>query len=161
MCCSPLTLSQTIPSRNYAAEIFQASIPALRHSEYIHKTINPPPTAQALLRRATRRPSLHINPRPPVSQRYLWTSTWKAAKRLTPERITSPLLYARVVRLEQEANASPNNVAKQVTLWRAILDLDTPTAYERIISRWERLLEFVRASLAEQISILTLPKGPP
>lgn len=65
-------------------------------------------------------------------------------KRLSPERVTSPLVYARVVRLEEEANASPNNVAKQVTLWRAILDLETPSAYERIISRWERLLEFVR-----------------
>jgi ATP-dependent metalloprotease len=79
-----------------------------------------------------------------VAQRHLWTSAWKAAKRLTPERVTSPLIYARVVRLEEEANASPNNVAKQVTLWRAILDLDTPSAYERIVSRWERLLEFVR-----------------
>ncbi|KAG8823517.1 hypothetical protein FRC17_009306, partial [Serendipita sp. 399] len=63
-------------------------------------------------------------------------------KRMNPERLTSPLVYARIVSLEEEANASPNNVAKQVTLWRAILELGTPSAYQKIISRWERLLEF-------------------
>lgn len=53
-------------------------------------------------------------------------------------------MYSRIVALESEANAFPHNVSKQVTLWRAILDMDTPTGHQRIINRWERLLEFVR-----------------
>ena len=109
----------------------------------MRRPFNYSPTAQALLYRSSYRPSIKPRLTPSITQRHFFTNAWKAAKRLTPERITSPVAYARVVRLEEEANASPNNVVKQVTLWRAILDLDTPTAYERIINRWERLLEFV------------------
>jgi ATP-dependent metalloprotease len=138
-----LTFLQPIASRNYAAELFQGPVPSIRHSELIRRSFGPPPTAQSVLSTRSTRPSLYATTPSLLARRQIWTSAWKAVKRFTPDRITNPMVYSRIVALEAEANAFPHNVSKQVTLWRAILDMDTPTGYQRIINRWERLLEFV------------------
>jgi hypothetical protein len=114
-----------------------------KQSKLLHHTLQSTPSARILLSHLSRRPPTQARRTPDQAHRNLWTSALKAAKKFTPEKVTSPLLYSRVVRLEEEANASPNNVAKQVTLWRAIMDIDTSSAYEKIINRWERLIEFV------------------
>jgi hypothetical protein len=45
--------------------------------------------------------------------------------------------------LEREANSAPNDVPKQIALWEGLMSLKAPVAYERITSRWERLLALV------------------
>jgi hypothetical protein len=147
ICCTfqyGLTFLQSLPSHNYAAELFQGSIPSIKHSELVKRSFGPPPTAQSVLFTRSARPSLYAATPSLLARRQIWTSAWSTVKRFTPERITNPLVYSRIVALESEANAFPHNVSKQVTLWRAILDMDTNTGHQRIINRWERLLEFVR-----------------
>lgn len=130
-----------VPTRNYAAEVLQAAPPSLNNSRILKLSYIPPQTAQTVLLRGARRPATTAHPSS-HGRRHLWTSIQKKIRSLRPERVTSPLVYSQILRLETEANAFPNNVAKQVTLWRAIMELDTPSAYDKIISRWERLLEF-------------------
>ncbi|KIM33129.1 hypothetical protein M408DRAFT_325952 [Serendipita vermifera MAFF 305830] len=136
------TVESSLPTRNYAAEVFQGAVPSIRHSELVKRSFRAPQTAQSILSTRSTRPQQYASCPSLVARRQIWTSAWNTVKRLTPERITNPVVYSRVVALEAEANAFPHNVSKQVTLWRAILDLDTSASYDRIINRWERLIEF-------------------
>ncbi|KAG8755147.1 hypothetical protein FRC14_004309 [Serendipita sp. 396] len=134
------SIEHSLPSRNYAAEVLKTAKPSLRNSSLLSRHFEAPSATRVML--SARRSKVLSTPKSPLARRHIWTSVQKMVKRMNPERLTSPLVYARIISLEEEANASPNNVAKQVTLWRAILELGTSSAYQKIISRWERLLEF-------------------
>lgn len=54
-----------------------------------------------------------------------------------------PRVLAQIHLLETAANASPKYVEAQVAYYQALVDSGLPNAYQRVISRWERMLEFV------------------
>ena len=58
----------------------------------------------------------------------------------------SPTVVAHITRLEAEANVSPHDVSKQLALFEALRDTDMKSSYEVIVSRWERMCEFVRSA---------------
>lgn len=57
--------------------------------------------------------------------------------------IPSPQLVAHITRLEAEANVHPHDVVKQLALFEALVDTKLPSSYALVISRWERMCEFV------------------
>lgn len=61
-----------------------------------------------------------------------------------PVTTPAPLVVAHVTRLEAEANVHPHDVAKQLALYQALLDTKLKSSYDLVISRWERMCEFVR-----------------
>lgn len=60
-----------------------------------------------------------------------------------PPPTPSPTVVAQITRLEGEANANPHDVAKQLALFQALVDTKLKSSYELVISRWERMCEFV------------------
>lgn len=56
----------------------------------------------------------------------------------------SPLVVAHITRLEAEANVHPHDVVKQLALFQALADTKLKSSYDLVISRWERMCEFVR-----------------
>lgn len=63
-----------------------------------------------------------------------------------PSSTPAPAVVAKVARLEAEANANPNDVAKQLALYQALVDTQVKAGYEVVITRWERMCEFNSAS---------------
>jgi ATP-dependent metalloprotease len=58
----------------------------------------------------------------------------------------SPLTIAGIARLEADANAAPHDVPRQLALFEALTATRVRAGYDVIISRWERMCEFVRIS---------------
>lgn len=61
-----------------------------------------------------------------------------------PAPLPTPHVVAHITRLEAEANVQPHDVAKQVALFDALVATKMKSSYELVISRWERMCEFVR-----------------
>ncbi|KAF8582330.1 ATP-dependent metallopeptidase Hfl [Ramaria rubella] len=57
-----------------------------------------------------------------------------------------PRTLAQLYHLEVAANASPNYVPAQLAYFQALVDSGISRGYQRITSRWERLLEFDQSS---------------
>ncbi|KAF8628321.1 hypothetical protein AX15_003868 [Amanita polypyramis BW_CC] len=62
--------------------------------------------------------------------------------RQNPSPIPSPHVVAHITRLEADANVHPQDVEKQLTLFRALVDTRLPSSYELIVTRWERMCEY-------------------
>jgi hypothetical protein len=56
----------------------------------------------------------------------------------------SPAAIAGISRLESEANANPQDLGKQLALFEGLAGTKTKAGYDVIVSRWERMCEFVR-----------------
>jgi ATP-dependent metalloprotease len=67
--------------------------------------------------------------------------------RPNPKSIPSPQVVALITRLEADANVSPHDVDKQLALFRALVDTRMPSSYELVVTRWDRMCEFVRLLL--------------
>jgi len=70
-----------------------------------------------------------------------------------PAPSPSPLIVAHITRLEAEANVQPQDVEKQLALFRALMETKLKTSYELVINRWEQMCEFVgcRNSCCERV----------
>jgi ATP-dependent metalloprotease len=64
-----------------------------------------------------------------------------------PTQSPSPQVVAHITRLEAEANVQPHDVPKQLALYQALTETKLKSSYELIITRWERMCEFVRVLL--------------
>lgn len=63
--------------------------------------------------------------------------------RTKPTPTPSPSTIADISLLEAAANINHNDVDKQIALYEALLTTKVKAGYDTIISRWERLSEFV------------------
>ena len=54
-----------------------------------------------------------------------------------------PQVVANIASIEVDADANPHNVEKQLALFRALVDANVKAGYDVLISRWERMCEFV------------------
>ncbi|KAG2063818.1 ATP-dependent metallopeptidase Hfl [Suillus decipiens] len=76
----------------------------------------------------------------------------------------APAVVAKVARLEAEANANPDDVAKQLALYQVLVDTQVKAGYEVVITRWERMCEFnsgsplLRSDAAFQLYLTSLLK---
>jgi len=61
-----------------------------------------------------------------------------------PTAAPTPLVVAHITRLEAEANVHPHDVSKQLILFEALSNTKLKSSYDLIITRWERMCEFVR-----------------
>ncbi|KAG1756777.1 ATP-dependent metallopeptidase Hfl [Suillus paluster] len=77
----------------------------------------------------------------PCLRRALSLFPWSKASS-TP----APAVVAKVARLEADANANPDDVAKQLSLYQVLVDTQVKAGYEVVITRWERMCEFNSAS---------------
>ena len=66
--------------------------------------------------------------------------------RFKPATAPTPLVVAHITRLEAEANVHPHDMAKQLAFFEALLATKLKTSYELIITRWEKMCEFVSSS---------------
>lgn len=66
--------------------------------------------------------------------------------RKPPVAAPTPFVVAQITRLEAEANVHPHDVAKQLALFEALLATNLNSSYELIITRWEKMCEFVSSS---------------
>lgn len=48
-----------------------------------------------------------------------------------------------IARLEAEVNADPNDLSKHIALFKAMVGTKTKAGYDLVMSRWERMCEFV------------------
>lgn len=62
----------------------------------------------------------------------------------TPTPAPSPTTVAQISSLEAAADADPGHVDSQVKLFRHLIDTNTKTGFNVVMSRWERMCEFVR-----------------
>jgi len=60
-----------------------------------------------------------------------------------PEATPTPHVVALITRLEAEANVHPHDVSKQLALFEALLDTKLKSSHELVITRWEKMCEFV------------------
>ena len=128
------------------AQFLGRTIPALKHSSFSLRPQITPITAQSILASYSSRRSYATGRRlgPTAPRRHLWkTAPSSFLKWMPPTTVPNPIATARVMILEREANSVPNDVPKQIALWEGLMSLKTPVAYERITSRWERLLALV------------------
>ena len=63
--------------------------------------------------------------------------------RTKPTPTPSPSTIADISLLEAAANINQNDVDKQIALYEALLSTKVKAGYDTVISRWERLSEFV------------------
>lgn len=63
-----------------------------------------------------------------------------------PTAAPTPLVVAHITRLEAEANVHPHDVSKQLSLFEALSNTKLKSSYDLIITRWERMCEFVRCT---------------
>lgn len=63
----------------------------------------------------------------------------------------TPLVVAHITRLEAEANVHPHDVAKQLSLFEALLSTNLKSSYELVITRWEKMCEFVSSAFCLSI----------
>jgi ATP-dependent metalloprotease len=64
----------------------------------------------------------------------------------TRQATPTPLVVARISRLEGEANVHPHDIAKQLELFEALMETNLESSYGVVISRWENMCKFVRSS---------------
>ena len=83
-------------------------------------------------------------PTTPVPTRTLSLSSIFAPRKPTP--VPPPQVVANIAAIEAAADANPHDVEKQVALFEALLSTKVKAGYDVIISRWERMCEFVRCS---------------
>jgi ATP-dependent metalloprotease len=57
----------------------------------------------------------------------------------------SPVAVAHIARLEADANATPHDLSKQLSLFESLVDTGLKPGYEVVVTRWERMCEFVCA----------------
>jgi len=142
------------------AHFLGGALPALKHSSFSLRPQINPITAQSILASYSSRRSYATGRRlgPTVPRRYLWKSTPSSfLKWMPPATVPNPIATARVMILEREANSVPNDVPKQIALWEGLISLKTPVAYERITSRWERLLALVSIFFFSRLQSLRSP----
>lgn len=72
-----------------------------------------------------------------------------------PFQFPSPWVYSHIRRLEEEVNLNPHDVSKQLAFFQALADTKLPLAYQLIITRWERMCEFVCPVLCLHVPSLT------
>lgn len=63
-----------------------------------------------------------------------------------PRKVTAtppPSVVAHISTVEADANAHPQDVQKQIALSEALLSTKVKAGYDVVISRWERMCEFV------------------
>lgn len=53
-------------------------------------------------------------------------------------------MLARIRLLEVDYAQNPDDVTKQLALWQALLETQHQDGYNKIVSQWERMCEFVR-----------------
>lgn len=63
--------------------------------------------------------------------------------RAKPTPTPSPAIVANIARIEAEANNAPHDVNKQLALFQALVDTKAKPGYELLVTRWERMCEFV------------------
>lgn len=100
------------------------------------------PIATCLGRRPTAfriEPFQTLNP----SFRRSFTLSSLFSPRTKPTPTPSPSTIADISLLEAAANINHNDVDKQITLYEALLATRVKAGYDTVISRWERLSEFV------------------
>lgn len=83
----------------------------------------------------------HLSLYQPCGHRML--SLGSIFSRSKPTAAPTPLIVAHITRLEAEANVHPHDVAKQLTLFEALLATNLKSSYELVITRWEKMCEFV------------------
>lgn len=81
----------------------------------------------------------------PCTRRNLSLST--LLNRAEPAKTPSPSVVANIVRIEAEANAAPHDISKQLALFEALAATKAKAGYDLILTRWERMCEFVSYSL--------------
>ena len=65
--------------------------------------------------------------------------------RSKPVSSPSPVAVAHIARLEADANATPHDLSKQLSLFESLVDTGLKPGYEVVVTRWERMCEFVCA----------------
>lgn len=80
-----------------------------------------------------------------------------------PVATPTPLVVAHISRLEGEANVHPHDIAKQLELFEALAATNLKSSYELIMTRWEKMCEFVRSSRLSNYlhKISTFHRTPP
>lgn len=63
--------------------------------------------------------------------------------RAKPIATPSPAIVANIARIEAEANSAPQDVNKQLALFQALIDTKAKAGYDLLVTRWERMCEFV------------------
>lgn len=61
-----------------------------------------------------------------------------------PVPTPTPSAIGAIARLEADANAHPRDTSKQLALFEALIDTQIKAGYDVVITRWERMSEFVR-----------------
>ena|ERR1700761_5197476 len=61
----------------------------------------------------------------------------------SPVTVPTPETLASVHRLEADADASPKDIERHVLLYQALLRTKVKQGSERVMARWERLVQFV------------------
>jgi ATP-dependent metalloprotease len=77
-----------------------------------------------------------------VQRRHL--SLGSIFSRTKPTPTPSAFTVATIARVETDANVSPHDVSKQLSLFQALVDTNVKPGYDIVIARWERMCEFVR-----------------
>ena len=78
----------------------------------------------------------------PTSSRHL--SLANLLTRQKPVQTPSPAVVANIALIEADANASPHNPQKQIALFEALVQTKNKAGYDLVVTRWERMCEFVR-----------------
>ena len=78
---------------------------------------------------------------PPFRRSFTLSSLFIPRTKPTPT--PSPSIVADISILEAAANINHNDVDKQIALYEALLATKVKAGYDTVISRWERLSEFV------------------
>ncbi|KAF7363444.1 ATP-dependent peptidase [Mycena sanguinolenta] len=63
-----------------------------------------------------------------------------------PAASPSPHVVVEISKLEAEADVNRHDVAKQITLFQALVSTNLKQSYEVVISRWEKMCEFDKTS---------------
>jgi len=105
---------------------------------------------------------IHRNPFISFGHQHIFASTPCSRRLLTLGSIFSrskaevtptPHVVALITRLEAEANVHPHDISKQLALFEALLDTKLHSSYELVVTRWERMCEFV--SFPSDVSLAT------
>ena len=60
-----------------------------------------------------------------------------------PAPVPPPQVVANIASIEAAADADPHDVEKQTALFEALLATNVKPGYDVLVSRWERMCEFV------------------
>ena len=105
----------------------------------------------AYIRSLSALPASHLSPRAPVFPRSAPTALGQGQSRLLSlgsifRRATSlptPEVVSNISKLEAEADARPDDVEKQVSLFEALVNTKVKPGLNTVVARWERTSEFV------------------